>query len=612
MDKLSELRERRVVQIVLAYGAAGYVVLELFDQLADRGIVPEFVYALVLAWYVGGFFASAVIGWFHGEKGAQKAPPLEIALLSVFVIGMGALTVSQVRDYLTQRDNIAIAAESEMDLRRVAVRYFEDLSRDGEYGYLADGLTEDLIFELDNVRALDVVSTNAVALFRERDVGPDSVARALAAGTVVEGSVEPRGENEVRINVRLIDGESGATIQRASIERSADDLLALREEVAEQVARLLREWLGEEVEVQQRARGTDDDRAWAFVLRAERARKEMKEAFDAEDRAAVENAYERADRLLEQAETLDPEWVEPATLRAQLAYDRSGMAHDRADALRWMDTGMDHIQRPLDREPNHPEALKVRGALRFARWRLDPRLSADERERLLENARADLERAVDLDPGLASGHYLLAWLYGLADQDAASSALAARTAYQEDAYLENAAQILSGLFTTSWDLRQLSQAQRWCAEGQRRFPDDPRFVMCELQLMTTPALEADPDRAWELVARLDSIGSDRIVLHGRIKVAGVLGRASLEDSARSVLLATRERADYENDPEQETAYLEAEIRSRVLGDYDEAIDLLKRAQAATEGHGFDPGGDLGWWWDELRNHPRFDELTVRH
>lgn len=612
MNKLSELRERRVVQIVLAYAAAGYVVLELFDQLADRGIVPEFVYALVLAWYVGGFFASAVIGWFHGEKGAQKAPPLEIALLSVFVIGMGALSVSQVRDYLAQRDSMAIAAESEMDLRRVAVRYFEDLSRDGEYGYLADGLTEDLIVELDKVRTLDVLSPNAMALFREGDVSSDSVARALDVGTVVEGSVEPEGEDEVRINVRLIDGQSGASIQRTSIERSAYDLLALRGEVAEQVARLLREWLGDEVEMQQRARGTDDDRAWAFVLRAERARKEMKEAFDAGDRAAAEDAYERADRLLEQAETLDSAWVEPAMLRGQTAYDRSGMARDRPEELRWIDTGMDHIQRPLDREPNHAGALKVRGALRFARWRLDPRLSDDERERLLENARADLERAVDLAPGLASGHFLLAWLYGFADGDAASSALAARTAYQEDAYLENAAQILSALFTTSWDLRQLSQAQRWCAEGQRRFPDDSRFVTCELQLMTTPALEADPDRAWELVARLDSIASDRIVLKGRIRAAGVLARASLEDSARSVLLATRERADYENDPDQTTAYLEAEIRSRVLGDYDEAIDLIKRAQAATEGHGFDPGGDLGWWWDELRNHPRFDELTVRH
>lgn len=612
MSKLSELRDRRVVQIVLAYGAAGYVVLELFDQLADRGIVPEFVYALVLAWYVGGFFASAVIGWFHGEKGAQKAPPLEIVLLSAFVIGMGALSVSQVGDYLAQRETMVIAGESQMDLRRVAVRYFEDFSRDAEYGYLADGLTEDLIVELAKVRTLDVLSPNAVAPFREGDVSADSVARALDAGTVVEGSVEPEGEQELRINVRLIDGESGAPIQRTSIERSADDLLALREEVAEQVARFLREWLGEEVEIQQRARATDDDRAWAFVLRAERARKEMKEAFDAGDRAAMEDAWERADRLLEQAETLDSEWAEPAMLRGQMAYDRSRMAQDRPEELRWIDTGMDHIQGPLDREPNHAEALKVRGALRFARWRRDPRLSDDERERLLGSARTDLERAVDLDPSLASGHYLLAYLYGLADQNPVTSALAARDAYQEDAYLENADQILYGLFTTSWDLRQLGQAQRWCAEAQRRFPDDSRFVMCELQLMTTPALEADPDRAWGLVARLDSIASDRIVLHGRIMAAGVLGRASLEDSARSVLLATRERADYANDPEQETAFLEAEIRSRVLGDYDEAIDLLKRAQAATEGHGFDPGGDLSWRWDELRNHPRFDELTVRH
>jgi hypothetical protein len=46
-------------------------VLTVFDQLADRSILPEFVCAVVLTWYLGGFFIRAIIGWFHGEKGAQ-------------------------------------------------------------------------------------------------------------------------------------------------------------------------------------------------------------------------------------------------------------------------------------------------------------------------------------------------------------------------------------------------------------------------------------------------------------------------------------------------------------------------------------------------------------
>lgn len=612
MSKLSELRERRVVQIILAYGAAGWIGLEVFDQLADRNIVPEFVYTIALIWYVGGFFISGIIGWFHGEKGAQRIVPLEVVLVGVVGLVTLAVSFTRVSGYLEQQEALAAAAESSMDLRRVAVRYFEDLSRDGRYAYLADGLTEDLITELDKVRTLDVVSRNGVAPYRELDVGSDSVARALDAGTIVEGSVEPEGEETVRISVRLVDGESGAPIQRESLERPATDILALREEVAEQVSMFLREWLGEEIELRRRERGTDADRAWTLVLRAERAMKEMDDAADAGQGERVKEAYERADGLLEQAQTLDPEWSEPPTLRAQIAYRRSQGAEELPEILRWIEEGMAHAERALELSPNHPEALEVRGGLRFARWRHDTGASDEERQRLLRNARNDLERAVELDPSLASAHFLLSYLYGYADGDPAASALAARTAYQEDAYLDAADQVLWSLYRTSWDLRQLNQARRWCEEGNRRFPEDPRFVFCQLEVMTTQAVEADPDRAWELVSRLEEIASQREALQGRVLAAGALGRAGLVDSARSVLLATRDRATFESDPQQELLALEADVRSRVLGDHDEAIDLLKQYQAAHEGHGFDPGGDLGWWWNDLRQHPRFEELTRGH
>lgn len=612
MSRLSELRERRVVQVILAYAAAGWIGLEVFDQLADRNIVPEFVYTVALIWYVGGYFVAGIIGWFHGEKGAQKIPALEVVLVSVVGIATLGVSGARVAGYLDEQEALAAAAESSMDLRRIAVRYFEDLSRDGSYGYLADGLTEDLITELDKVRTLEVVSRNGVAGFRDIDVSSDSVARALRAGTIVEGSVEPEDDENVRINIRLVDGESGARIQRQSLEREATDLLALREEVTEQVSIFLREWLGDEIELRRREQGTDDDRAWALVQRAERARKQMEEAYDARDMERVEDASEQADGLLGQAETLDPDWAEPPTLRAEIAYRRSEMADELPEVRRWIETGMDHVGRALEGSPNHPESLKVRGALRFALWRRDAGQGDEERARLLANARSDLEEAVSLDPGLAHGHYLLAWLYGFADQDAAASAVAARTAYQEDAYLDDAEQTISSLFRTSWDLRQFSQAQRWCEEGHRRFPRDPRFVLCQLDLMTTPAVEADPDRAWELVAQLEELESEGAVLEGRVKAAGVLGRAGLADSARTVLEATRSRATFESDPHQELLWQEAAIRSRILEDYDEAIDLLKQYQAAQEGHGFDPGGDLGWWWNELRNHPRFSELSVGH
>src|SRR5262245_35614246 len=88
---------------------------------------------------------------------------------------------------------------------RVAVLYFNDLSRDSSLRYLADGLTESLIDQLGAIRALDVVSRNGVAPFRGRDAPRDSVARALEAGTLVEGEVEPGGAR-ARVTGRLVAG----------------------------------------------------------------------------------------------------------------------------------------------------------------------------------------------------------------------------------------------------------------------------------------------------------------------------------------------------------------------------------------------------------------------
>ena len=68
--------------------------------------------------------------------------------------------------------------------------YFQDLGGRDSLSYLADGLTEGLIRQLSEVQTLDVISRNGVAPFRSDSIPRDSVARALKAGTLVDGGVE--------------------------------------------------------------------------------------------------------------------------------------------------------------------------------------------------------------------------------------------------------------------------------------------------------------------------------------------------------------------------------------------------------------------------------------
>src|SRR5947207_709160 len=190
-------------------------------------------------------------------------------------IGLGALALIAGAWLLfgRHRDGGASAGGS-LAPNRVAVLYFNDASRDSSLRYLADGVTESLIDQLSAIRALDVISRNGVAPFRGRDIPRDSIARALDAGTLVEGEVEPVG-TRARVTIRLVDGASGADVgRRQSFELPVDAPLAIRDSLVNQAAILLRERLGDEVQLREQHASTKNVAAWSLVQRAERLRKD--------------------------------------------------------------------------------------------------------------------------------------------------------------------------------------------------------------------------------------------------------------------------------------------------------------------------------------------------
>src|SRR5881396_2195488 len=360
-----------------------------------------------------------------------------------------------------------------MDMRRVAVLYFQDLSPDTSLGVLADGLTEGLIDQLAEVRTLDVVSRNGVIPFLHSDLPRDSIARALGAGTLVEGSVEPV-RDRVRVTIRLVEGASGADLlRRATIEQPSANLLQIRDSLAGEVARVLRERLGQEVRLREERAGTRSTAAWTLVQQAERIRKDGEALVPAGKMDAANALFGRVDSLLTAAERADPRWVDPIVLRGQLVERRVRLTRNAA----LIDEGLAHAGRALTLAPQDPPALELRGTLRYRRWQLARPSDPQQASALLDDARGDLERATNIDPTLAGAYATLSSLY-YQTKDLPGAALAARRAYEEDAYLSHASDILYRLFFTSYDLDQQRQAQRWCQEGARRFPQDFRFLEC--------------------------------------------------------------------------------------------------------------------------------------
>jgi serine/threonine-protein kinase len=605
----SEIKQRRITQIVVTYLVTGWIVVSVVDQPVDRGVLPEFIYQVVLTLFLFGTVAALIIGWYHGEKGEQEAPPIEVAML--VVLGLGALGSSGmiVRSALQE----GAVVSSGIDPSRIAVLYYEDLS-DGDLVPVADGITEALIDQLDGIRSLDVVSRNGVRPYRDQDLRADSVARLLGVGTVIQGSVEQRGD-DLRITTRLVDGLSGADIERAVTEIPAGEFLAARDSVAEGVSRLLRERLGEEVQLRELQAGTANAEAWALVQRAERLRSDAEDTFEESgDIQASIAAYEAADEVLTTAEQLDPQWVRPIVGRAHAAYRRAWFAAnlgDFATTAEEIETGLGHADRALALDPDNADALQERGLIKLFTAVAPLGLAPDEVERTVSEAAADLQAAVDQDGSLATAHANLSFLYA-GMEDWVNAVLSARRALEEDAYLRGADRIYDRLFQAQYNLEQFRDAEQWCDEGRSRFPENFRFTECRLWLMAAPYGEPEPDSAWAALARLDSLAPGPLKQYmnqvGRIMVGGVLRRAELPDSAAAVF------ADIDHseavDPQRQLFIYEAGIRAST-GDPDGAIDALRRWAAATPGSTLGPGAERNWWWRDLRGNAAFQPFVSR-
>ncbi len=491
---------------------------------------------------------------------------------------------------------------------RVAVLYFNDASRDSSLRYLADGLTESLIDQLSAIRALDVVSRNGVAPFRGRDVPRDSIARALQAGTLVEGEVEPVGtRGATRVTIRLVDGASAVDLRRQSFELPIGAPLAMRDSLAIQAALFLRERLGDEVRLREERSSTKSVEAWTSV---QQAQKTQKDAFAASvsDATAAAGLYARADSLLERAEQADPAWVQPIVLRARLAYQRARPERVPREVERWINLGLGHADRALRLEPQNPDALEIRGTLRVFRYTRELEPDPVAAERLLALAQADLETATRLNPQQVGAWSTLSLLY-YQRRELIDANRAARTAYEADAYLASAEAVLYRLFVTSYDLELFTPATDWCAKGHRRFPNNPLFAQCELMLLSTNAADPDVARAWQLANDAVRLTPERARPYGQlyqqIWVAAVLARAGLADSARHVL--DRSRGDANIDPTKELLGYQAFVRV-MLGDKEEAFRLLDEYFTANPKHREGFRKNVHWWWRPIKEEPRFKAL----
>lgn len=431
IPSLEAIKERKVVQWGLAYLAGAWLVLQVVAVLGATYDWPRGLLRAVPVVLLVGFFVALVLAWYHGERGAQRVSGPEVTILTVLLViaGIGASLVGRGSPEPAEVETTAVAPNTvEADETSVAVLPFENLSRDSEQSYFADGLTEDLLNTLAQSPSLRVVGRTSSFAFKGSNALADSIGRALGVAHLVQGSVRREGDR-VRISAQLMDAATGFEEWSDTYERAASDVFDVQYGIARSIYRHL-----SLADVVARAEpGTDDPEAYTLVQEAEALRRldtgsgHGAEAEQLYERAlALDPSYAAAwsglawARYMQRPQS-DEEWTQVRAAAEQalaLDDDDAGAHHLLGEFTRYHDeddeAALAHFQRAVETDPSNAYVRITLAELLIERLRQAEALRAAERALLL----GPLEETVHNIAGIV---YYRAGLYERAEEAFASA-----------------------------------------------------------------------------------------------------------------------------------------------------------------------------------------------
>ncbi|GAF99093.1 unnamed protein product, partial [marine sediment metagenome] len=112
----------------------------------------------------------------------------------------------------------------------IAVLPFTNMSTDPDQEYFCDGISEELINALTQLKDLRVIARTSAFSFKGKNVNVRDIGRELDVETVLEGSVRKAG-NRLRITAQLVDTKGGHHLWSERYDREMDDIFAIQDEI---------------------------------------------------------------------------------------------------------------------------------------------------------------------------------------------------------------------------------------------------------------------------------------------------------------------------------------------------------------------------------------------
>jgi TolB-like protein/Flp pilus assembly protein TadD len=542
---------------------------------------------------------------------------------------------------------------------------FENLSRDPDNAYFAEGIQQEILTRLANIADLRVISRTSTEQYRSKPRNLAEIAKQLGVGNVVEGSVQ-KVANQVRVNVQLVNAQTDSHLWAETYDRKLTDIFSVESEIAKGIAGSLQAKLTGREEQALAVRPTNNPEAYDAYLRGI--------AFETRSNSVLGSRplSLKAVGFFEQAVQLDPNfavaWAQLSRAHALIYFLRDDTTTARRDAAK---AALDIAQK-LD--PNSPETLlclgyyqylvlRDFGAARATFSRVSNMLPGNSevrgalgrvtrRQGHWDQSIAYYEQALVLDPRNVELLVDTASTYGALRRFAAAlklydraldimptdpSVMAAKASiYQAEGNLQEAAKLLAevneqtpsdtafGVKVIQLRLeRNLREAVRLLQARQAQFHFDSEFSKCVLQLALAFAQRGAGDSGGAIATAEQARNTLEPLYKDQLDNADIAQQLSLSFAVignKDSAVKTAERAimlvPSAKDPVDGPSYEESlALVQTMLGENSRAISILGRLlKTPYSGFLYVRGPitpallRLDPIWDPLRADPAFQKL----
>jgi TolB-like protein/Tfp pilus assembly protein PilF len=358
----AELKRRNVYKVAIAYAVVAWLLMQIASQIFPFFDIPNWAVRLVVLLLVIGFPVALILAWAFEltPEGIKRTEDVDLSesirrktgrKLDFLIIAVLLLVITGL---LFQRfhPNVSPAVSSSLD-KSIAVLPFENLSRDPDNAYFAEGIQEEILTRLAKIADLKVISRTSTQRYQSKPVNLAEIAKQLGVTNILEGSVQ-KAADQVRVNVQLVNAQSDSHLWAETYDRKLTDIFSVESEIAKGVAESLRAKLTGREEQALAVKPTNNLEAYDAYLRGL--------AFEARGWFSWDPLW-KAVSFYEHAVQLDPDfslaWVRLSRVDAKLYFVRADTTVARRDAAK---KALENAQKL---QPNSPETQLALGYYQY-------------------------------------------------------------------------------------------------------------------------------------------------------------------------------------------------------------------------------------------------------